>query len=88
MGQGRGRRRKGSGTLFCHCDDARRGDGYRFVITNAATGAKVAEKLSDEPEAVFTDLPAGANVNVTVSARNTAGGESQPSAPTAAVVPA
>ena len=77
----------GSGTLFLHCDTARRGDSYRFVISNAAGGAKLAEKLSGEPEAVFTGLPAGANVNITVSARNTAGGESQPSAPTAAVVP-
>ena len=78
----------GSGTLFLHCDSARRADSYRFRVKNAATGAQLAEKLSDEPEAVIPGLPAGANVNITVSARNTAGGESQPSEATAAVVPA
>lgn len=77
----------GSGTLFLHCDNARRGESYRFVVTNAAGGAKLAEKLSDEPEAVFPGLPANATVNLTVSAKNGAG-ESQPSAAIAAVVPA
>ncbi len=75
-----------SGTLFLHCDTARRADGNRFVIKNAA-GVKIAEKLSNEPEAVITGLPAGANVTITVSGRNTAGGESAASAPIAAVVP-
>ena len=76
----------GSGTLFCHCDTARRAESYRFVITPAAGGAEVAEKLAGEPEAVFTGLPAGARVNLTVTARN-ATGESHASAPLAAVVP-
>ena len=53
-----------------------------------AAGAQIAEKLSNEPEAVITGLPPGANVTVTVSGRNTAGGESAASAPLAAVVPA
>ena len=76
----------GSGTLFLHCDTARRADGYRFRVKNAA-GAQIAEKLSNEPEAVITGLPPGANVTVTVTGRNTAGGESAASDPVAAVVP-
>ena len=76
----------GSGTLFLHCDTARRAESYRFVITPAAGGAPVAEKLVGEPEAVFPGLPAGAHVSITVSAKNGAG-ESPPGAPVAAVVP-
>ena len=52
-----------------------------------AAGTQLAEKLSNEPEAVLTGLPPGANVTVTVSGRNTAGGESAASDPVAAVVP-
>ena len=76
----------GSGTLFLHCDTARRADGYRFRVKNAA-GTQLAEKLSNDSEAVLPGLPVGANVTVTVSARNTAGGESAASAAVAAVVP-
>ena len=54
----------------------------------SAAGAQLAEKLSNEPEAVIPGLPPGANVTVTVTGRNTAGGESAASAPLAAVVPA
>ena len=76
----------GGVTLFLHCDTARRADGYRFRVKNAA-GTQIAEKLSNEPEAVITGLPAGADVTVTVTGRNTAGGESAASEATAAVVP-
>lgn len=75
-----------SGTFFLHCDDARRADSYRFVIKNAAGTTVLAEKLSDEPEAMFNGLTAGANVSITVSAKN-ATGESQPSAPVTVTVP-
>jgi hypothetical protein len=77
----------GSGTLFLHCDTARRADSYRFTVTNAVGGAKITAQISAEPELVVSGLPAPANVNVTVSARNTAGGESANSAPVAASVP-
>jgi hypothetical protein len=74
----------GTGTLFLHCDTSRRGENYRFVIKDG-NGVKIAEKISDEPEAVFGNLPLGANVNIIVSARNAAG-ESPASAPVAATV--
>jgi hypothetical protein len=76
----------GSGSLFCNCDDARRADKYRFVVSDAA-GTKLAEKLAEESEAMFTGLTPGAAVKVTVTGYKTGGAESQPSAPVQAVVP-
>ena len=67
----------GSQTLYCHCDDARRADGYRFTVTNAADNSELADQLTQDAEATFNNLPAGAKVNVVVTARN-ATGESQP----------
>jgi hypothetical protein len=75
-----------SGTLFLHCDTARRGDGYRFIITHAVTNVKLAEKLSAEPEAVISGLPTNTPVKATVSAKN-ATGESPASDPVTATVP-
>jgi hypothetical protein len=75
----------GTHALFLHCDDARRADGYRFVVTDAA-GKKLAEQLTQDPEVIIPNLPAGATVSITVSARNAAG-ESQPTAPITALVP-
>ena len=76
----------GSQTLYCHCDDARRADWYRFTVLNAADNSELAEQLTQDAEATFDSLPSGAKVNVVVAARN-ATGESQPSAPVAVVVP-
>jgi len=76
----------GSQTLFLHCDDARRADGYRFMVTNAADNSELAELLTQDAEATFDSLISGTKVNVVVTARN-ATGESQPSAAVAAVVP-
>src|ERR1017187_5062884 len=76
----------GSQTLFVHCDDARRANGCRFTVTNAADNSELAELLTQDAEATFDSLPAGAKVNVVVTARNVTG-ESQPSATVAAVVP-
>jgi hypothetical protein len=76
----------GSRILFAHCDNARRAESYRFRVTNAATGVQLAERLSNEPEAMLGGLASGASVNITVSAHNEAG-ESQPSAPVSATVP-
>ena len=76
----------GSQTLFVHCDDARRADGYCFTVTNAADNSELAELLTQDAEVTFDSLTTGANVSVVVSARN-ATGESQPSDPVPAVVP-
>jgi hypothetical protein len=76
----------GSHLLILHCDDARRADGYRFLVTNAAGGAKLSEQLTQDPEVSIGNLPPGATVNIVVSARN-ATGESQPSGIISAVVP-
>jgi hypothetical protein len=76
----------GSGALFINFDDARRATGYRVKVTNAAGGAELASVLTPNSEETVTGLPVGANVNITVTARNDAG-ESQPMAPVAAVVP-
>jgi hypothetical protein len=76
----------GSLTLYAHCDDARRADGYRFTVNNAADNSTLAEQLTQDAEATFNGLPSGAKVNVIVTARN-ATGESQPCDAMAAVVP-
>jgi hypothetical protein len=76
----------GTHTLFLHCDDSRRADGYRFVVTNVAGGAQLASVLTQDAEVVIPNLPVGATVFITVTARNAAG-ESQPTAPITAVAP-
>jgi hypothetical protein len=76
----------GSQTLFVHCDDVRRADGYRFTVTHAADNSELAADLTQDAEDTFDNLTSGAKVNVVVTARN-ATGESQPCAPIAAVGP-
>ena len=76
----------GTHALFIDWDDARRAEGYRVTVTNVAGGAQLASMLTQDSEVSIGNLPAGANVNVTVTARNAAG-ESQPTAPITAVVP-
>ena len=76
----------GSSSLFLNWDDARRATGYRARVTNVAGGAELANVLTQDSEVVIPNLPIGANVNITVSARN-ATGESQPSAAVSAIVP-
>jgi hypothetical protein len=76
----------GTHSLFIHWDDARRAEGYRVKVTNATGGAVLAEELTQDAEVSIGSLPAGATVNIVVSARN-ASGESQPSTATSAVVP-
>jgi hypothetical protein len=72
--------------LFVHCDDARRADGYRFTVVNAADQSELAEDLAQDAEDTFSNLPSGTKVNVTVTARNQTG-ESQPCDPVTVVVP-
>jgi hypothetical protein len=76
----------GSGSLFINFDDARRAMGYRVKVVNTAGNAQLASVLVQDSEAMITGLPAGATVNITVTARNEAG-ESQPTAAITAVVP-
>lgn len=76
----------GSHSLFIDWDDARRAEGYRVKVTNAATNAQLAMELTQDSELTVTGLPAGANVSITITARNAAG-ESQPTEPVTAVVP-
>lgn len=76
----------GSHSLFVHCDDARRADGYRFTVTNAADNSQLASDLTQDAEDTLGNLPSGAKVNVVVTARN-ATGESQPCDPVSVVVP-
>ncbi|HTX22685.1 MAG TPA: fibronectin type III domain-containing protein [Candidatus Aquilonibacter sp.] len=76
----------GSHTLFAHCSDARRAEGYRFTVSNAADNAQLAQDLTQDAEDTLNQLPSGAQVKVTVSARN-ATGESQPSAAVTVTVP-
>ena len=63
----------GSDSLYVEWDDARRAEGYRVVLTDAANGSTLAEKLVSDSEAVFTGLTAGSHVQIRVTARNDAG---------------
>jgi len=56
------------------------------LVKNTVGGAELANQLAQDAEATISDLPAGVNVSITVTARNAAG-ESQPSDPVQIVVP-
>ena len=75
--------------IFVDFDDAKNADaGYRVTVTDTATPPKqLAELLVAESEATFTDLPSGTAIKVVVTARNSSGGESGPSAPATGNVP-
>ena len=77
----------GSKMLFVDWPDARRGDSYRVVVRNTATGGALAEQIVTESDATFSDLTSGMSVSVTVTARNTKGGESAESVPATTAVP-
>ena len=76
----------GHASLFVDWDDARRADGYRAVLFDAASGQSVAERLVNDSEAVFTGLPAGSNLKIAITSRNEAG-ESQASEPVTVRLP-
>ena len=76
----------GSHLLFLHWDDSRRADGYRAKAIKVEGGATVAEELTQDAEVCLSKLPAGAAVDIVVTARNAAG-ESQPSVAVRVVVP-
>ena len=63
-------------------DDARRAENYRVTITDLATPPnELASEIAEESEHTFSGLVAGTDIRVTVTARNTKGGESGASAP-------
>ncbi|MES2438078.1 MAG: hypothetical protein V4584_03380 [Verrucomicrobiota bacterium] len=72
----------GSGNLFGDWDDSRRSESYRAIVSDATSGAKIAEKLTNESEAHFAGLPLGQALKLTITAINSAG-ESRPGEPLA-----
>jgi hypothetical protein len=78
----------GPGTVFADWDDARRAESYRVTIRDLATPPNVlATAIVEESEHTFTGLPSGTDFKVEVTARNSKGGESGPSAPASGTVP-
>jgi N-acetylglucosamine kinase-like BadF-type ATPase len=75
-----------AGTLFTHCGDARRADGYRFTVMDAMSGAILASVLTQDAGTTFSGLTSGTKVKVIVTARNSTG-ESQPCDAVSVVVP-
>ena len=76
----------GSGMVFANWDDARRADSYRVRVLNTAGNVELLSQLTQESELTVGNLPAGATVALTVTARNAAG-ETQPTAAVTIQVP-
>lgn len=77
----------GSHLLFIDWPDAVRGDSYRVIITNTANPpVELKNEIVDESEVTYNDLPPGP-VKITVTSRNSNGGESAASDPVNATVP-
>ncbi len=77
---------EGSRTLIINWDDARRADSYRVRMTRVSDSVEVVNQIVQDSEFTATNLPAGAEVSITVTARNAAG-ETQPAGPVNADVP-
>lgn len=78
----------GSHLLFIDWDDAARATSYRVIVTNTATPpVQLKNQIVNESEVTFSDIPSGTAVKVTVSSRNSTGGESAATAPVNATVP-
>ena len=71
----------GSGSVAADWDDARRAEKYRAIVTDGVTNAEIASQLVNDSDATFTGLPLNTPLNVTITAINDAGGESQPCPP-------
>jgi hypothetical protein len=68
--------------------DTRRADNYRVTVNDTATPPnQLAEQIGTESECTFPGLASGTAVKVTVTGRNSTGGESGPSAPGSGAVP-
>ncbi len=78
----------GSRTLLGDWDDARRADNYRLRAVVKATGQQVFNEIVTDSQGIITlpDLPAGTELDITVTARN-ATGESQPTGAVTAALP-
>jgi hypothetical protein len=77
----------GSHMLFIDWGDSRRGDSYRLVIMSTGNPpVELKNQIVSESEASANNLPPGP-VKITVTARNSKGGESAASAPVTATVP-
>ena len=69
------------GMVFVDWDDARRAESYRVTITETANPSnQLVSQIVEESEHTFAGLPSGMGITVAVTARNTKGGESGPSA--------
>ena len=77
----------GSRMVIPHCDESRGADSYRFRAVNTVTKEKVTEVIVTETETVLKDLPLNTTLAITVSARNTTGGESPMCEPFTIAVP-
>jgi hypothetical protein len=71
--------------IFIDWGAARRATSYRVTATDKAHDPPVVleEKIVTESEATLTTIPSGTQFNVTVTSRNSKGGESAPSDPPA-----
>lgn len=78
----------GSRTLLADWDDARRADNYRLRAVVKATGVQVFNEIVTDSQGIITlpNLPAGTELDLTVTARN-ATGESQPTSAVTAALP-
>ncbi|MEN9576855.1 MAG: hypothetical protein RL514_4710 [Verrucomicrobiota bacterium] len=78
----------GSRTFLADWDDARRADNYRLRAVVKATGVQVFNEIVQDSDGIITlpALPAGTELDITVTARN-ATGESQPTAAITGVLP-
>ncbi len=77
----------GPGRLIVDWDHARRAETYRITARHAATGDELAMQIVSDGYAVLDGLVTGTPVKIEVTARNEAGGESQPCPPATATVP-
>ncbi len=76
------------GTVFVDWDDARRAESYRVTITETANPSnELVSQIVEESEHTFAGLSSGMAITVAVTARNTTGGESGPSAAANGTVP-
>ena len=78
----------GSHMVFIDWDNALRGTSYRVVIKGTGPGnPELKNLIVTESEVTVNDLPSGTPISVTVSARNSKGGESSPTNPVTSTVP-
>jgi hypothetical protein len=78
----------GSHMVFIDWDNSLRSTSYRVIVTNTANPpAELKNDIVNDSEVTYDDLTSGAAIKVTVSGRNSKGGESAETAPVNATVP-